>query len=340
MNGDSTDLYVLKGDGMHAALTDYGARLVSLWVKDKDDNWTDVALGFNQGETFAKPGAFFYGATVGRYGNRIALGQFTIDGNEYQIPINNEPNTLHGGPEGFFAKVWDAKKTDDKTVTFTYVSPEADMGYPGELTTTVTYSLTDDPGLRIDYHATTDAPTVANLTNHTYFNLNGEGSGTINEHLLMIPASRYTPVDSTLIPTGELLEVAGTPFDFQMPTAIGARVEVEDTQLAYGMGYDHNFVLDAGKTDELHLAATVVGDKSGIQMDIFTHEPGIQFYGGNFMNGSLTGKSGNTYDHRSAFCLETQHFPDSPNQPDFPSTVLRPGETYMTSTLHIFSIVE
>lgn len=338
INGVETTLFYLEAEGIYAAVTDYGARLVSLWVQDHNGEWTDVALGFNKVTTFTEPGAFFYGATVGRYGNRIAKGQFSIDGQDYQVPINNAPNTLHGGPEGFFAQVWDADQPDGKSVTFTYVSPDGEMGYPGTLQTTVTYSLTDTPGLRIDYAATTDAPTVANITNHTYFNLNGEGSGTINDHLLLIPASRFTPVDSTLIPTGELSEVAGTPFDFQIPTTIGKRVEAEHTQLAYGKGYDHNFVLDAGKTDELHLAASVVGDQTDIRMDIFTNEPGIQFYGGNFMNGSLTGKSGEAYGYRSGFCLETQHYPDSPNQPDWPSTFLNPGEIYQTTTVHRFSV--
>ncbi len=339
IDGMETDLYYLSNTGVRAAVTNYGGILVSLWVKDKNGEWTDVSSGFNSIEAYQENGGF-YGATIGRYGNRLANGEITVEGETYSLSLNDGPNTLHGGAEGFFAKVWKANQPDSQTLVLTYTSVDGEMGFPGNLDVEVTYTLTDDPGFRVDYKASTDAPTVVNLTNHAYYNLNGEGSGTINNHELMIPASRYTPVDSTLIPTGELAEVAGTPFDFQELTAIGARVDAEDEQLALGRGYDHNFVLDAGKTEDLHQAAVVIGDKSGIRMEILTQEPGIQFYGGNFMDGSFAGKAGNDYGFRMAFCLETQHFPDSPNQPDFPSTQLNPGEEYSTSTLHTFSVVK
>ncbi len=337
LDGQAADLFYLSHPaGIKAAVTSFGGRLVSLWVKDQEGNWTDVVLGFDSIAQYKTNGGF-YGATIGRYGNRIAKGKFTLDGKTYQIPLNNDANTLHGGPHGFFDVVWKATQPDEHTLVLTYQSPDGEMGYPGNLAVTVTYTLTADPGLQIDYEAHTDALTVVNLTNHAYFNLNGEGSGTINDHLLRIPAAAYTPVDITLIPTGALAPVVGTPFDFQTSSRIGSRLGVTDTQLEYGKGYDHNFALDAGVTESLHTAAVVEGDKSGIRMEILTREPGIQFYGGNFMDGSFSGKSGHAYNFQNAFCLETQHFPDSPNHPQFPSTVLHPGMTYRTQTLHKFS---
>ena len=334
----NSDLYLLTHPaGIQAAVSSYGGTLVSLWVKDEKGEWTDVVLGFNTAAEYEKNGGF-YGATIGRYGNRIGGGTFSLEGKVFDLPKNNGPNTLHGGPGGFHAVVWEASQPDSGSLVLRYRSPDGEMGFPGTLDVTVTYTLTADPGLRIDYQATTDAPTHVNLTNHAYFNLNGEGTGSINKHLLRIPAGRYTPVDSTLIPFGELATVEGNPFDFRSLKAIGSELGVEDVQLGYGKGYDHNFVLDAGVTDSLHLAAEVLGDQSGIRMEILTMEPGIQFYGGNFMDGSFAGKSGRAYGFQEGFCLETQHFPDSPNQPEFPSTLLRPGETYRTSTLHRFSV--
>lgn len=337
INGDAVEGVTLETDGIKVALSAYGARLVSLLVKDREDQWVDIVLGFNEIETYSEQGALYYGATVGRYGNRIANGKFRINEDGFYNPPNNGPNSLHGGTEGFSQKIWDIREVSEKSVTFTRVSPDGEMGFPGNLTASVTYSIEEGGVLTIDYEATTDAPTVVNLTNHSYFNLNGEGSGTINNHVLEIAASAYTPVDETLIPTGELAPVEGTPFDFTSPIAIGDRVEEENEQLTFGNGYDHNFVLDAGLTDDYHSAATVYGDQTGIQMDILTTEPGLQFYGGNFMDGAFTGKTERAYGFRSGFCLETQHFPDSPNQPEWPSTVLLPGETYKTSTLHKFS---
>jgi aldose 1-epimerase len=338
--GPATDLFVLENPaGIRAAITNYGGRLVSLWVKDQAGQWTDIVLGFDDLAQFKTVGERYYGGTIGRYGNRLANGQFSLDGETYQLPQNNGPNTLHGGPEGFHEQIWAAEQPNDSTLVLRYTSPDGEMGFPGTLSTVVTYTLTADPGMRIDYQAETDAPTVINLTNHAYYNLNGEGSGTINQHRLMIPAQAFTPVDSTLIPTGELRPVAGTPFDFQVMTEIGARIEQDNQQLAYGKGYDHNFVLTEALTDSLHLAAIVVGDQSGIEMEIWTQEPGLQFYGGNFMDGSHSGKAGKPYEFRTAFCLETQHFPDSPNQTGFPSTVLKPGESYRSYTLHRFGVV-
>jgi aldose 1-epimerase len=339
VHGKSGDLFLLSHpSGIQAAVTSFGGRVVSLWVKDQKDQWTDVVLGFDSVAQYQRNGGS-YGAIIGRYGNRISGGKFTLDGKGYSLPLNDGPNTLHGGNIGFSEVVWDATQTNDHTLVLKYRSADGEMGFPGNLDVTVTYTLTDDRGLMVDYEATTDAPTVINLTNHAYFNLNGEGNGDINNHLMQLAASRFTPVDSTLIPTGELAPVAGTPFDFLSPVRIGERLGDAHPQVKLGRGYDHNFVLDAGKTDTLHPAAVVVGDLSGIRMEILTREPGIQFYGGNFMNGSFSGKTGKPYGFRQGFCLETQHYPDSPNQPSFPSTVLRPGESYRTQTLHRFSVV-
>jgi len=271
---------------------------------------------------------------VGRYGNRIAKGQFELDGQSYQLEINNGPNSLHGGKNGFFSKVWAVKHVTDSSLELQYISPDGDAGYPGKLAATVTYTVTSTNGLEIAYHATTDKATVVNLTNHAYFNLSGEGDSTILDHLLTIRADGYTPVDETLIPTGEITPVEGTPFDFRQPTPIGARIDTADGQLLLGGGYDHNFVLK--KDPGLQLVATVESPKTGIVMDILTEEPGLQFYSGNFMDNVQQAKGGKVYGYRSAFCLETQHFPDAPNHPDFPSTVLQPGDEYTTKTVYQF----
>lgn len=339
-DGSKTDLFFLEQeDKIKVAITNYGGRIVSLWVKDQNDKWTDIVLGFNSVSEFQQSAEKYYGALIGRYGNRIGGARFNLEGIEYKLPVNNGPNTLHGGPDAYHNVVWDADQVDSHTLKLSYESQDGEMGFPGNLDIEVIYKVTQDPGLEISYLATTDLPTVINLTNHAFYNLNGEGSGTINNHLLQIEADQFTPVDSTLIPTGELLSVEESPFDFRQLTPIGQRVNDANQQLAYGKGYDHNFVLKAGKTDSLHLAAVAVGDKSGIKMSIYTQEPGIQFYGGNFMSGKQTGKQGNTYGFRTAFCLETQHFPDSPNKPQFPSSVLVPGDRYQTRTLHTFSIL-
>lgn len=339
VDGKSTDLYVLKNsNGACVAITNYGGRIVSIVVPDKNGKPTDVAVGFKTLQEYQGPGDAYYGALVGRVGNRIAKGKFMLDGKTYSIAINNGPNSLHGGIKGFQAVVWDASQTNDSTLSLSYVSKDGEEGFPGNLTVHVTYTLGADNDLKINYAATTDKKTVVNLTNHTYFNLNGEGSGTILNHLVQINADKYTPVDATLIPTGKLDPVAGTPFDFTKPTAIGTRIDTAaNQQLKNGGGYDHNFVLnDAGPS--LHQAAEVTGDQSGIVMDVFTTQPGMQFYIGNFMSGKSSFKSGAKDDYRTAFCMETQHFPDAPNQKNFPSIVLEPGKEYNTTTVYRFGV--
>ena len=338
IDGKPSNLYVLKNSNIVAAITNYGARVVSLLVPDKNGKMTDVVVGFDNVNDYTQGSDTYFGAIVGRYGNRIAKGKFELDGKEYTLPTNNGPNSLHGGDTGFSRKVWDAQQLNDSTLQLTYVSKDGEEGYPGTLTAKVTYTVMGNQGLKIDYHATTDKKTVVNLTNHSYFNLNGEGSGTINNHLMMINADKFTPVDSTLIPTGNLESVANTPLDFRSPTAIGARInDTSSVQLKYGKGYDHNFVINP-TNDSLTKAAEVMGDQSGIVMDVYTDQPGMQFYGGNFMDGLHTIKGGKKDNYRTAFCLETQHYPDSPNHPDFPSTTLSPGEVYKTTTIYEFSV--
>ncbi len=334
VGGDSVKLYTLTNGKIVAAITNYGARVVSLHVPDQQGNLVDVVLGYEDLSTYQQPGDGFFGAIVGRYGNRIAKGQFELDGQPYQLEINNGPNTLHGGTNGFFGKVWEVKHVTDSSLELQYISPDGDAGYPGKLDATVTYTVTSANGLEIAYHATTDKATVVNLTNHAYFNLSGEGDSTILDHLLTIHADGYTPVDETLIPTGEIAAVEGTPFDFRQATAIGARIDAMDGQLSFGGGYDHNFVLK--KDPGIQLVATVESPKTGITMDILTEEPGLQFYSGNFMDNIQHAKAGKVYGYRSAFCLETQHFPDAPNRPNFPSTVLEPGGEYSTKTIYQF----
>jgi len=338
VDGKPTDLYILKNNnGITAAITNYGGRLVGLWVPDKNGNNVDVVVGFGSLQQYSQSTEPYFGATIGRVGNRIAKGKFTLDGKEYTLFTNNGPNTLHGGKKGFGDVVWTATQLNDTTLQLQYLSKDGEEGFPGNLDVTVVYTLTGNNELRIDYDATTDKRTVVNLTNHAFFNLNGEGSGTINNHVLQINARRYTPVDSTLIPLGQHQDVVGTPFDFTKPTAIGARVDENNEQLTFGKGYDHNFVLDKKGTSMSH-AATIIGDKSGIEMRVYTQEPGLQFYGGNFMQSQNTFKSSAKDDFRTAFCLETQHFPDSPNQPHFPSIVLAPGQVYQTTSVYQFSV--
>ena len=337
LDGKEINLYELTNNkNAKATFTNYGGRLVGLMVPDKSGKLTDVVLGFGSIAAYLKSTEPYFGATIGRYGNRIAKGKFTLDGVEYTSSLNNGKHSLHGGKNGYQKVVWDAVQPNKNTVVFTYLSKDGEEGYPGNLNVKVTYSLTDSNELKMEYEATTDKKTVVNLTNHAFFNLNGEGSGTILNHLVQINADKYTPIDAGLIPLGILPSVKGTPFDFTKPTTIGARVNEDNIQLKNGKGYDHNFVLNKAKTGLNH-AATVVGDLSGIQMDIYTGEPGLQFYSGNFMKSKNTFKNGSKDDYRTAFAMETQHFPDSPNQPSYPSTVLNPGDTYHTVSFYKFS---
>jgi aldose 1-epimerase len=334
--GESVELFTFTRAGAPTiAITNLGGHIVSILAPDRAGRVADVTLGYRDFAGYLGDTSYF-GSIVGRYANRIAKGRFALDGKTYTLAVNNGPNSLHGGPTGFQKRVWAPKVVsgpDGDALELTYVSKDGEEGYPGTLTAKVVYSLRADGGLVLDYTATTDAPTVVNLTNHAYFNLAGEGEGTILGHEMQIEADAYTPVDATLIPTGELRPVAGTPFDFRKPVAIGARIDAADEQLKAGGGYDHNFVL-RGKMGELRLAARVLEAKSGRVLEVLTTEPGVQFYSGNFLDGKVVGKSGKAYVRRGALCLEAQHFPDSPNQPGFPSVVLRPGQTYQQTTVY------
>ena len=342
-DGQEVELYTLENrHGLRADISTYGGILVRLLTPDRQGRLADVVLGYNRLEDYIKDSPYF-GAIIGRYGNRIAHGKFTLDGRTHELAKNNQPGgipcQLHGGKRGFDKVVWKAAPfmaPDGPGLKLSYLSKNGEEGYPGNLAVEVTYVLTEDDALRIEYHATTDQATPVNLTNHSYFNLRGEGSGDILDHQLRIYADRYTPVNAGLIPTGELAPVAGTPFDFIQPHAIGERVGASHEQLTFGLGYDHNWVL-RNQDGKLALAATVFEPTSGRQMEVWTVEPGLQFYCGNFLNGKNTGKSGKPYPYRSGFCLETQHFPDSPNQPQFPNTILKPGETYRSTTVYRFS---
>jgi len=335
IDNKKTDLYILKNkNGMEAAITNYGGRLVSLLVPGTAGKMTDVVAGFASVEGFQHSTEPYFGATIGRYGNRIAKGKFKLNGKEYTLYKNNGPNTLHGGKKGYQDVVWDAKQINDTTLQLNYLSKDMEEGFPGNLNIKVTYALTNDNCLKINYEATTDKTTVVNLTNHAFFNLNGAGNGSILNHQVQINADDYTPVDSTLIPSGKIVSVSGTPFDFRKTTAIGARVNDNNEQLKNGKGYDHNFVLN--KHNMNTPVATVKGDKSGIVMEVYTEEPGLQFYSGNFMHSKNSMKAGKKDDYRTAFAMETQHFPDSPNQPQFPTTVLKPGQTYKTQSCYKF----
>jgi aldose 1-epimerase len=333
----TVEIYTLtNASGVEAKILNYGGTLVSLKVPDRQGKLGDVVLGFPTPEGYLKNGPFF-GTLVGRYGNRIAKGRFSLNGKEYKLAQNNGENHLHGGIKGFDKVVWKAQEIKGKTgvgLKLTYLSKDGEEGYPGNLTVTVVYTLTDKNELRIDYTATTDQDTVVNLTHHSYFNLAGQGS--ILNHEMMINADKFTPVDQGLIPTGELRSVKGTPMDFTKPTAIGARIDQPYEQLTFGKGYDHNYVLNGAK-GKLNLAARVYEATSGRVMEVYTLEPGVQFYTGNFLDGSIRGKDGQVYNQRYGFCLETQHFPDSPNHPKFPTTVLRKGRRYATTTIYKFS---
>lgn len=337
IDGKKVGLYKIhNANGVIAEITNFGGKVVSLMVPNKSGEMTDVVVGMKSTADYIKSTDGYYGAIIGRYGNRIANGQFILDGKSYQLPQNNGKNSLHGGPKGFHYAVWDADQLNDSTIQFCYTSKDGEMGYPGELLVKVIYQLTNDNALKISYDATTNKKTVINLTNHAYFNLNGEGSGTILDHQLQLFANEFTPIDSTLIPTGVLSLVKGTPFDFNNVETIGKRIGADNEQIKFGKGYDHNFVLS--DTQKMKHAAKVIGDKSGVVMDVYTEEPGIQFYSGNFMKGVNVFKGGAKDDFRTAFCLETQHFPDSPNHANFPTTVLNPGENYKTNSTYKFSV--
>lgn len=335
--GKKTGAYKISNGQMTALFTSYGARIVGLWIADQNGVATDVVVGFKNIDGYLNSTEGYFGATIGRYGNRISEGKFTLDGVEYQITLNNGTNALHGGKKGFQDVVWDVEQPDSKTLIFSYLSKDGEEGFPGNLSTKVTYSITDDNELRMEYAATTDKKTPVNLTNHAFFNLNGEGSGDILNHSVQIFADKFNPVDSALIPTGQLQSISNTPFDFNSAKTIGERINADNEQLKFGKGYDHNFILNGKIANGMRHAATVKGDKSGIKMDIFTQEPGMQFYSGNFMQGKNTFKNGSTDEFRTSFAMETQHFPDSPNQPSFPSTVLSPGEKYHTISIYKFS---
>ncbi|MCE5206665.1 MAG: galactose mutarotase [Porphyromonadaceae bacterium] len=337
VNGDSTNLYVLtNANGVEVTLTNYGGRIVSVMVPDRDGNMKDVVLGFNKIDDYVNVNNNF-GATIGRYGNRIAKGKITVDGVEYQLPQNNFGHTLHGGPQGFDKKVFKAEQINNQTVVFTYLSKDGEANFPGNLDVKVTMTLTDDNAIDLQYEATTDKETVVNLTNHSYFNLNGDGNSNILNDSLTIHADSFTPVDETFMTSGEISPVEGTPMDFRTPTAIGARIENDYAQLKNGKGYDHNWVLNT-KGDVTQVAATVYSPVTGIQLDVYTVEPGMQVYTGNFLDGSVTGKNGAVYAKRNAICLETQKYPDSPNKPDWPSPYLKPGEKYSSRCIYKFSV--
>lgn len=337
--GETVDLFTLaNSQGLRVRIMTYGAIVVSLEVPDREGQWDDIVLGHDELEGYLKNDPYF-GAIVGRYGNRIAKGKFSLQGEEYQLAVNNGENHLHGGIRGFDKVVWKAEtkeETDALSVALSYVSPDGEEGYPGNLSCTVIYTLNNQNDLKIRYRATTDKVTIINLTHHSYFNLAGQGKRDVLDHELQLAADRFTPVDEGLIPTGEMQPVEGTPLDFRKPVAIGARIEQDDQQLKYGGGYDHNWILNS-QDGSLALAAEVYEPSTGRIMKVFTTEPGIQFYSGNFLDGSIVGKKGLIYKRRFGFCLETQHYPDSPNQSHFPSVVLKPGETYTHATVLRFS---
>ncbi|MDA0378630.1 MAG: galactose mutarotase [Bacteroidetes bacterium] len=335
---DVTIYKVTSPTGMVMEVTNYGGIITRLTAPDRDGKFDDIVLGYDNLEGYLEETPYF-GAIIGRYGNRIARGQFTLDGETYTLAQNNGENHLHGGIQGFDKVLWNAEPFsmgNEYGIVFTYESPDGEEGYPGTLSARVTYLLTADNRVIFSYQATTDKATPVNLTQHSYFNLAGPSSDSILDHELMLAADHFTPIDAGLIPTGEIRAVTGTPFDFTTATPIGERINADDEQIAFGLGYDHNWVV-SDMTSSMRLAARVHEPTSGRVMEVLTEEPGIQFYAGNFLDGTITGKGGNVYEYRSGFCLETQHFPDSPNQSTFPSTILRPGETYQTRTIYAFT---
>jgi len=335
LDGKKVSVHILKNkNNMEVAITNYGARIVTLIVPNKNSNPTDVVLGFESLEGYLNSGETYHGAIVGRYANRIARGQFSQNGKTYQLSINNPPNHLHGGPTGFNTQVWTIDEVKNNSIKLSYFSPDGEENYPGNLDVSVTYTLTDQNELVIEYEATTDQTTVVNMTAHPYFNLNGQGTGTIENHLLQINAGFYTPVDEILIPSG-IFSIENTPFDFRIPKKIGEHINDNNEQLKYGAGYDHNFVLNG---TGLRSAGIATGDKSGIRMEVITDQPAMQLYTGNWLQGQNSIKYGLKDKRREAFCLETQHYPDSPNHPDFPSTTLQPGEVLRSTTIYKFSM--
>jgi len=340
VDGKKVSLYTLESkSGIVLQVTNLGLRVVSLWAPDKNGKFDDVTVGYESIDRYINnTGERFLGPIVGRYANRIAKGKFAIDGKNYQLPINNNGQTLHGGLKGLDMVIWNVDSVSKSTIYFSYVSPDGEEGFPGNLKINVAYSLTDENEFKINYQATTDAPTVVNLSSHTFFNLKGEANGTITDHLLTIYASHTTPIDSVLIPTGDIASVANTPFDFRTPKAIGERINQNNQQLKNGLGYDHNWVLDKKGTDSIQLAAEIFEPASGRLMQIYTDQPGLQFYSGNFFDGKVKGKYGKAIKYREAVALETQKFPDSPNQPNFPSTRLNPGQVYTQTCIYKFSV--
>ncbi|MEM8891657.1 MAG: aldose epimerase family protein [Bacteroidota bacterium] len=337
MDGKKVELFQLSSAGIRAAVTNYGGRLVSLWVEDSTGKPVDIVLGFNSLTEYSDgSNEKYHGATIGRYANRIAKGKFSLNGEDYSLAVNNDPNHLHGGDKGFESVVWDAVQENDSTLKLSYLSKDGEEGYPGNLEVIQYYKLNGNK-MEISFEAKTDKATPVNLCNHAYFNLNGEGSGTVHKHWITIAADNFTPVDETLIPTGEIKAVDESVFDFREPARIHDRIEALDEQLLTANGYDHNFALAMEPKASPEFMARVKGDRSGVIMEMHSTEPGVQFYGGNFMDGSNIGKSGKAYHYRTAFCLEPQHFPDSPNKDNFPSSILQPEDTYQTTTIYSFS---
>jgi len=333
INGTKTSLYFLENKDVKVAITNYGARIVSIILNDKKGKPVDVVVGFDSIKGYLDATEIFHGTIVGRYANRIANGRFSIDGKEYHLSINNPPNHLHGGPNGFHNQVWKVETSSNTDIRLSYFSKDGEENYPGNLNVVVHYTLSDKNELEIKYEASTDKTTVINLTSHPFFNLNGIGSGIMENHMLQVNAENYNPVDKALIPKG-IFPVEGTPFDFRKSKTIGKDINKDDEQLKFGAGYDHNFVLDG---EGMRTAAKATGDLSGISMEVITDQPGMQLYTGNYMKGQNKIRGGFTDDKRTAFCLETQHFPDSPNQPDFPTTVLKPGDVFRSTTIYKFS---
>ncbi len=339
VDGKQVELFTLTNEnGVEMSVTNYGGRIVSLIVPDQSGKLDDIVLGYDNIDDYLNGNEQYFGATIGRYGNRVAKGAFTLDNLQYKLPINNPPNSLHGGTKGFSSKVWNAVQKGKSELELTLISPDMDEGYPGELKVMLKYQLTEKNEVCIFYSAKTSKSTIINLTNHTYFNLHGAGNSDILDHKLYLNANQYTPVDSTLIPTGKIETVGQTPFDFTNPVVIGARINDKNEQLTFGKGYDHNFVLNKKAGEPISFAASLYDPLSGRYMEVFTNEPGIQFYSGNFLKGKEIGKKHKPYNFRSALCLESQHFPDSPNHPDFPNVVLKPGEIYSSVCVYRFSV--
>lgn len=339
VDGKPVSLYTLKNGNLVMQVTNFGARVVSLWVPDRDGNYEDVELGYDNIRSYTdNPGERFLGAVVGPYANRIAGGRFVLDGKEYDLPKNDKGQTLHGGMKGVDMVVWDVVSVSDTSIVFSYLHPDGQDGFPGNVDIDMIYTLTPDNSFRVDYSAVTDAPTYFNISHHSFFNLKGVGNGTVLDNVMVINASHTTPVDGHLIPTGEIADVTGTPFDFREPHAIGERIGADNEQLRNGNGYDHNWILDRESEGDIEFAASVYEPASGRFMEVFTDQPAMQFYSGNFFDGSVSGKYGKPMRHRESIALETQKYPDSPNHPDFPSTRLDPGQEYTHTCIYRFSV--